>query len=106
MLTEMLKLIDDGTISGRIAKTVFEEMYRTGKRAGQIVQERGLVQISDVSAIEQFVNEVIAENPDAVENFRRGNEKSLGFLVGQVMKKSRGKANPQLVNELLRKKLG
>ncbi|MBI3919917.1 MAG: Asp-tRNA(Asn)/Glu-tRNA(Gln) amidotransferase subunit GatB, partial [Armatimonadetes bacterium] len=94
-LTDMLKLVDDGTISGKIAKTVFEEMYRTGTSPRQIVEERGLVQISDTSALEAIVEEVLAENADAVESFRSGKDKSFGFLVGQVMKKSHGKANPQ-----------
>ncbi|NCO33797.1 MAG: glutaminyl-tRNA synthase (glutamine-hydrolyzing) subunit B [Armatimonadetes bacterium CG2_30_59_28] len=105
-LTDMLKMIDGEIISGKIAKTVFEEMYRTGRAPGEIVKEKGLVQISDESAVELIVDEVIAENPDAVENFRGGNEKSIGFLVGQVMKKSRGKANPQLVNDLLKRRMG
>lgn len=104
-LVEMLKLIDKGTISGKIAKTVFEEMYKTGKNADVIVREKGLLQISDTGAIEQAVDDVIAKNPNEVERFKAGEEKLTGFFVGQVMKITKGKANPQIVNELLRKKL-
>ena len=105
-LAGMLKLVEKGTISGKIAKTVFEEMYRTGKDAGEIVKEKGLVQISDESAIEKAVDEVIAGHPQEVERFRSGDEKLLGFFVGQVMKSTKGKANPKMLNELLKKKLG
>lgn len=104
-LAEMLKLIDNGTISGKIAKTVFEEMYRTGKSADEVVREKGLTQISDESALEKAVDEVIAKHPAEVERFRGGDEKLIGFFVGQVMKATRGKANPQMVNEILKKKL-
>ncbi len=104
-LADMLKLIDKGTISGKIAKTVFEEMYRSGKNAEEIVREKGLVQISDESAIEKMVDEVIAKHSKEVERFRAGDEKLLGFFVGQVMKATKGKANPQMLNELLRRKL-
>ena len=104
-LVEMLKLMDNGTISGKIAKTVFEEIYKTGKNAEVIVREKGLVQISDTGAIEQAVDDVIAKYPAEVERFKAGEEKLTGFFVGQVMKITKGKANPQIVNELLRKKL-
>jgi len=104
-LADMLELIDKGTISGKIAKTVFEEMYRTGKKAEEIVRDKGLVQISDESAIEKIVDEVIAKHPKEVERLRAGEEKLLGFFVGQAMKAMKGKANPQVLNELLRKKL-
>ena len=104
-LTGMLVLIDKGTISGKIAKTVFAEMYRTGKDAEVIVREKGLLQISDESAIEKAVDELIARHPSEVERFREGEEKLLGFFVGQVMKAMKGKANPQLLNDLLKKKL-
>ncbi len=104
-LAGMLTMIESGTISGKIAKTVFEEMYTTGKDAESIVREKGLVQISDASAIEKLVDEVIAKHPDEAGRFRGGEEKLLGFLVGQVMKASKGKANPKLLNELLKKKL-
>ncbi|MBI4685868.1 MAG: Asp-tRNA(Asn)/Glu-tRNA(Gln) amidotransferase subunit GatB [Nitrospirae bacterium] len=104
-LAEMLTLMDKGTISGKIAKTVFEEMYKTGNDAEVIVKEKGLVQISDESAIEKAVDEVIAKNPKEVERFKAGDEKLIGFFVGQIMKLTKGKANPQIVNELLKKKL-
>jgi aspartyl-tRNA(Asn)/glutamyl-tRNA(Gln) amidotransferase subunit B len=105
-LAELLQLQESGVISGKIAKTVFEEMYASGKSAQAIVKERGLVQVSDQGAIETIIDEVLGENPAEVESFRAGKDKVFGFLVGQVMRKSKGKANPQLVNELLRKKLG
>ncbi len=104
-LAGMLQLIDNGTISGKIAKTVFEEMYRTGKDAGTVVKEKGLVQISDEGAIEAAIDEIIAKNPAEAERFRAGEEKLMGFFVGQVMKAMKGKANPQLLNELLKKRL-
>jgi aspartyl-tRNA(Asn)/glutamyl-tRNA(Gln) amidotransferase subunit B len=104
-LVGMLKLIDNGTISGKIAKTVFEEIYRTGKDAEVVVREKGLVQITDSGAIEKAVDDIIAGNPKEVERYKAGEEKLIGFLVGQVMKKTKGKANPQMVNELLKKKL-
>jgi aspartyl-tRNA(Asn)/glutamyl-tRNA(Gln) amidotransferase subunit B len=102
----MLKLIDDGTISGKIAKTVFEEMYRTGKNAGDIVKEKGLVQISDTSEIEIAVDDVLAKSASEVERFKAGDEKLMGFFVGQVMKATKGKANPKMLNDLLKEKLG
>jgi aspartyl-tRNA(Asn)/glutamyl-tRNA(Gln) amidotransferase subunit B len=105
LLTEMLRLVEQGTISGKIAKTVFDEMYKTGKEPAGIVEEKGLVQVSDSGAIEQIIDEVLVANPDNVEQYRGGKEKLFGFFVGQVMKASRGKANPALVNELLLKKL-
>jgi aspartyl-tRNA(Asn)/glutamyl-tRNA(Gln) amidotransferase subunit B len=105
MLAGMLKLIDDGTISGKIAKTVFEEMYRTGKDAGTVVKEKGLVQIADSGAIEGLIDGVIAANPEKVAEYRAGKDKLFGFFVGQAMKASGGKANPALLNELLKKKL-
>lgn len=105
LLVGMLELLDKGVISGKIAKTVFEEMFRTGKPAKQIVEEKGLVQISDTAQIEKIVDEVIANNPKPVQDYLGGNEKSLAFLVGQVMKATKGKANPQLVNDIFKKKL-
>ncbi len=106
LLGGMLQLVKDGTISGKIAKTVFEEMYRTGKNASLVVKEKGLVQVTDQGAIEETIGRVLEVNPDLVEAYQRGREKLFGFFVGQVMKETRGKANPQLVNELLKKKLG
>ncbi len=104
-LADMLQLIDKGIISGKIAKTVFEEMYRTGKNAEEIVKDKGLVQISDESAIEKIVDELIAKHPKEAERLKAGEEKLLGFFVGQAMKAMKGKANPQVLNEMLRKKL-
>lgn len=105
-LAELIRLIRDKTISGKIAKTVLEEMVATGTSPRRIIEEKGLIQVSDVAAIERWVQQVIAENPGPVADFRSGREKALGFLVGQVMKLSKGKANPGLVNELLRRALG
>ena len=105
-LVDLLKLIQSGTISGNIAKGVFEEMYRTQNSAGSIVEEKGLKQITDSSAIEKIVAEVIQANPGQVEEFKGGKEKVLGYLVGQVMKASKGKANPGMVNKLLKEKMG
>jgi len=104
-LVDMLRLVEEGTISGKIAKTVFDEMYRTGKDAASVVREKGLVQITDEGAIEKAVEEAIASSPGEAERYRGGEEKLLGFFVGQVMKLTRGKANPKAVNDLLRKKL-
>ena len=105
-LVDLLKLIESGTVSGNIAKGVFEEMYQTQKSAASIVEEKGLKQITDSSAIEKIVAEVIQANPGQVEEFKGGKEKVLGFLVGQVMKASKGKANPGIVNKLLKEKMG
>ncbi|MEO3429700.1 Asp-tRNA(Asn)/Glu-tRNA(Gln) amidotransferase subunit GatB [Pelagibius sp. CAU 1746] len=102
----LLDLIADGTISGRIAKEVFEEMWDSGQEAGAIVEAKGLRQISDSSEIEALVDEIIAGNPGQVEQFKGGNEKILGWFVGQVMKATQGKANPGMVNKVLREKLG
>ncbi|MDA1089685.1 MAG: Asp-tRNA(Asn)/Glu-tRNA(Gln) amidotransferase subunit GatB [Proteobacteria bacterium] len=104
-MNELLGLIADGTISGRIAKDVFEAMFETGKAAKDIVTEQGLEQITDSGEIEAAVDRVIAANPDQVADFQGGNEKAIGWFVGQIMKATGGKANPKLVNELLRAKL-
>ncbi len=104
-LAEMLKMIDDGIISGKIAKSVFEEMYRSGKRAEEIVKEKGWVQVTDSSEIERIVEQVLSANPREVDAYRKGKEKLFGFFVGQVMKATQGKASPQRVNDLLKKKL-
>lgn len=104
-LANLLQLIDKGTISGKIAKQVFEEMFTSGKDPETIVKEKGLVQISDEGQIGAIVDEVIAANPNSVNDFKAGKEKAIGFLVGQVMKKTKGKANPGVVNKLLKEKL-
>lgn len=101
----LIGLISDNTISGKIAKDVFAEMMASGKDAGVIVEEKGLKQITDTGAIEKIVDEVIAENPDNVAAYRGGKDKLFGFFVGQVMKKSGGKANPDMINDLLKAKL-
>ena len=101
----LLDLLADGTISGRIAKDVFHNMFETGKDAAAIIKEKGLKQISDTGALEAIIDAVIEHGPNQVEQFRGGNEKVLGWFVGQVMKETQGKANPQTVNEILRRKL-
>ena len=104
-LGQMIKLIDNGTISGKIAKTVFVEMWKSTDPPEKIVKDKGLVQITDTSAIEGIVDDVIANNPKAVEEYKAGKKKAIGALVGQIMKATKGKANPQMVNQLLTKKL-
>ncbi|MFN7924949.1 MAG: Asp-tRNA(Asn)/Glu-tRNA(Gln) amidotransferase subunit GatB [Bryobacteraceae bacterium] len=105
-LGELLRLIASGEISNKLAKEIFPKMYESGDAASAIMDREGLRQISDTSAIEKIVDEVIAANPKQVEQFKSGKTAVAGFLVGQVMKASRGQANPQMVNELLKKKLG
>lgn len=102
---DLLALVEDGTISGRIAKDVFEIMFETGKDAAAIVEEKGLRQVSDTGAIEAIIDEIIAANPGQLEQYRAGKDKLLGFFVGQVMKATQGKANPGVVNKLLKPKL-
>jgi aspartyl-tRNA(Asn)/glutamyl-tRNA(Gln) amidotransferase subunit B len=104
-LASLVEMIDGGRISGKMAKQVFPDMLATGRSPEDIVREKGLVQISDASALDGVVDEVIAENADVAEDYRAGKDKALGRLVGQIMRKTKGQANPQLVNELLRKKL-
>jgi len=101
-LAELLRLIDDNVISGKIAKDVLATMFETGKLAAEIVADEGLEQISDTGALESVIDEVIAENPGPVQDVRDGKGKAIGFLVGQVMKKTQGQANPGMVNEMLR----
>ena len=105
LLAKLLQMLAKGTISGTVAKSVFEEVFATGKDPEAIVQEKGLAQISDTAELERIVQAIIAANPGSVTDFRNGKDKALGFLVGQVMKETKGRANPQLVNELLRKYL-
>ncbi len=101
----LLDLIADKTISGRIAKDVFDAMWESGKDAAAIVQEKGLKQITDTGAIEAIVDRLIADNPGQVQQFKSGNEKVLGWFVGQIMKATQGKANSAVANQLLREKL-
>jgi len=104
-LAAMVKMIDEGKISGKIAKKVFEQMLERGEPPERIVREKGLEQVTDSSSIEKAVEEVLAAHSQQVSQYRSGNEKVFGFLVGQVMKATQGKASPQMVNEMLRKKL-
>jgi len=104
-LGKLITLIDDGTISGKQAKDVLVEMFKTGKGAEAIVAEQGLVQVSDTREIDALIDEVMSANPDQLANYRSGKEALLGFFVGQVIKASKGRANPKIVNERLRAKL-
>lgn len=104
-IPELISLVDSGKISGRIAQDVFAEMFTTGESPAQIVEKKGLVQVSDTGAIEKFCEEAIADNPRSAEDFRAGKVAALNFLKGQVMKLSKGKANPNLVGEILERKL-
>ncbi len=104
-LAELLQLINKGTLSGKIAKSVLEEMYSTSKDASMIVKEKGLAQISDEGALLGIIDGVLAANPQSVEDYRAGKDKAIGFLVGQIMKATKGQANPGLVNQLLKEKL-
>lgn len=104
-LGKLILLIKNGTISGKIAKTVFDEMFKSGNDPETIVKEKGLTQITDTKEIEAIIDKVINANQELVAEIKAGKEKALGFLTGQIMKESRGKANPQIVNELLRKKI-
>ena len=102
---ELLALVADGTLSGSLAKQVFEAMLETGDAPGKIVEERGLKQTSDTGAIEAVIADVLAKNPKQLEQYRGGKQTLFGFFVGQTMKAMAGKANPQVVNELLKKAL-
>lgn len=104
-LAEMVRMIDQGKISGKIAKTLFEELLDSGESPEKIVREKGLEQVSDSSSIEMAIDQVLADHSQQVSDYRSGKEKVLGFLVGQIMKATKGKANPQIVNEILNKKL-
>ncbi|MEN2986201.1 MAG: Asp-tRNA(Asn)/Glu-tRNA(Gln) amidotransferase subunit GatB [Thermodesulfovibrionaceae bacterium] len=104
-LVELIRLVENGTINRNTAKEVFEEIYKTGKDPETIVKEKGLTQISDENIIIETIKEIITKNPKEVERFRAGEEKLLGFFIGQVMKTTKGKANPKIVNELLIKML-
>src|SRR5574344_204835 len=100
-LAELIILIDKGTISSKIAKKVFDEMFETGKDAKRIVEDNGMVQVSDEGAIKEVVQKVVDSNPKSIEDYKAGKDRALGFLVGQVMKETHGKANPGIVNKLL-----
>lgn len=100
-LAHLIMLIDKGTISSKIAKKVFDEMFETGKDANKIVEDNGMVQMSDEGAIKEIVEKVVENNPKSIEDYKAGKDRALGFLVGQVMKETHGKANPGVVNKLL-----
>jgi aspartyl-tRNA(Asn)/glutamyl-tRNA(Gln) amidotransferase subunit B len=104
-LAALLKLISKGTISGKIAKKVFATMWKEGGNPEEIVKAQGLVQISDTAELSKLVDDVVGKNPKAVEDFKAGKKKAVGALVGQIMKATKGKANPRVINELLNKKL-
>ena len=101
-IATLIKMVDDKTISTKIAKQVFEEMSKSGEEPTQIVESKGLIQISDPAVILPIIEEIIAKNPENVEKYRAGNSKLFGFFVGQVLKATGGKANPKVVNELLK----
>ena len=105
-LAELLQLVKNPTISYNIAKEVLVEMIDRGESAEAIVEKKGLKQISDTGEIEGMIEEVLAENPDAVQDLKEGKKKAFGFLVGQVMRKTEGKANPQMINKILKEKVG
>ena len=104
-LVQMLKLIDDGSISGRMGKTVFEEMFSSGKSPALIIKEKGLVQISDEGTLLAVIGDIIMANPKVVEDYKNGKDKAFGFFIGQIMKSTRGQANPALVNKILKERL-
>lgn len=101
-LSELIKLIDDGTISGKMAKEMFEEMFGTGKAPKLLVKEKGIEQITDVTELADIVKNVVSSNPSVVNEVKEGKDKAIGFLVGQVMKVTKGRANPKIVNDLLK----
>ena len=105
MLGELVSKISSGEISGKIAKTVFADMVETGKAPSDIIRDKGLVQISDDAAILPIIEQVLASSPDSVAQYRSGKTSVFGFFVGQVMKATKGQANPERVNRLLREKL-
>jgi aspartyl-tRNA(Asn)/glutamyl-tRNA(Gln) amidotransferase subunit B len=104
-LAELLRTVESGKITNNQGKEVLAEMFVTGKSADEVIREKGFEQISDVATIEKFAADVIAANEDQVTAYRGGNEKLFGFFVGQVMKASGGKANPKVVNDILKQKL-
>jgi aspartyl-tRNA(Asn)/glutamyl-tRNA(Gln) amidotransferase subunit B len=106
MISGLLRRLADNTISGKIAKEVFESMWNGEGDADAVIAKKGLQQITDTGAIEKVIEEIIAKNPKQFEQYRAGKEALFGYFVGQVMKATQGKANPRQVNELLRKKLG
>lgn len=104
-INELVALVDSGKISSKIAQEVFAEMFASGAAPASIVEKKGLAQVSDAGALEKFCDEIIAANPKSAADFKTGNANALNFLKGQVMKASKGKANPALVGEILERKL-
>jgi len=104
-VADLINLIENGTISGKIAKEVFEAMYKTQSKPADIVREKGLTQITDEETVMKAIEEAMSKNPAQLAEYRAGKEKLFAFFVGQVMKLTKGKANPQLVNDLLKKML-
>ncbi len=105
LMVEAMKLVDDGVVNVTVGKSVFEEAFKTGKKPEAIVEEKGLTQISDTGELEAMIKEIIAANPKPVEDYKSGNKKALTFFVGQVMKATKGKANPKIVNEIILKEI-
>jgi aspartyl-tRNA(Asn)/glutamyl-tRNA(Gln) amidotransferase subunit B len=105
-LGKLVRLVESKSISGKIGKTVFQEMWASGKEPDQIIKEKGLVQITDESVIMSWIQEIMDKNPQAVVDYRAGKSKLFGFFVGELMKLSKGKASPELANQLLQKELG
>ena len=105
-LAELVRLIGDGTLSGKLAKEVFSKMFDSGRSAGEIVEAEGLKQISDQGELRKIIDEILANNQKQVETYRGGKTGVLGFFIGQVMKATRGQADPKVVNNLLREALG
>ena len=104
-LGDLIDEIENGIISNRAAKEVFEEMCESSKSVKEIINDKGLVQISDTTEIEKFIDQVLIENPDNVQKYKEGKTKLLGFFIGEVMKATKGKANPGLLNQIVKKKL-
>ena len=104
-LAQIIKMIKDGTISSKIAKKVFQESIENGTDPKKYVEDNGMVQLSDLSVLEPMVKKIVDNNPQSVEDFKNGKDRAIGFLVGQIMKETRGKANPKVVNQLLNKEL-
>lgn len=104
-LADLIQLVNEGKISNNIGKKVLRDMFETGKKPATIVEEKGLAQISDTDQLKEIVDKVLAENEQSIQDYRAGKDRALGFLVGQVMKETRGKANPQMVNQIIREKI-
>jgi aspartyl-tRNA(Asn)/glutamyl-tRNA(Gln) amidotransferase subunit B len=104
-LVDMLKAIENGSISGKMAKAIFEEMFVSGKSTANIIKEKGLAQISDDETLRPIIEDIVKSNPRVVEDYKNGKDKALGFFIGQIMKSTRGQANPALVNKLLKESL-